>query len=147
MHEETDKQILDELRRLNAFAQKSTKMNVIAVSVLCIFVVLFLVSISLRHRLYSRTTATSQGTDSWHEVRSLMDTAQYDKAKAVVQALIEKSPDYYYGYSYLAGIHLAEGNLVEAEASFEKAYGLFPLEENEDNLIAIRKALESQKTE
>ena len=137
MEEETAREILGQLRRQNRLAW-------VAIVILIAFVCIY---IPFRVLGSHRRSAAARSEPSWAEVGSLMDEAQYDKAMLMTRTLIEKSPDYYYGYSFLGGIYLAKGNFASAEQNFAKAYELFPTEENEKSLLAVRTVLAKQRAE
>ena|SRR3989304_4989366 len=142
MNEETEGRILDELRNLNASARKANRIAAIAISILGVFVALSLLTIPLREHMYFRSKSTSQAADSWREARSLLDQGEIQKGREMTQRLVQKHPHYYYGYVLLGSLNQEEGKLKQAEENYAKAYNLFPTEENEKNLAAIRKAIE-----
>lgn len=137
MNAETEKQILCELRKQN-------RMNVIGIVWLGIFVVLFVVSIAFRDRIASSLRTSSPCVDSWREARALVDKEDYQKGTEMIRRLIAKYPDYYYGYKLLGSVEQELGNLKETEVNYAKAYDLFPTEDNEKDLAAIRKAIEKK---
>ncbi len=99
MEDDTAREILEQLRKANRLGWG-------AMAVLIIVVCVYIPFAAIK---YHRQDASDQSKPSWHEVSSLMDTAQYDKAMEMTQALIEKSPNYYYGHSFLGAICLAKG--------------------------------------
>ncbi len=129
MEEETASQILHELRKQNRLCWLFTG---IALILVCVYVYL---------QATGYTPHSSPPEPTWKEVRSLLDKAQYSQALEMTRALVEKSPKYYYGYSLLGEINMALGNVGEAERNFTKAYNLFPIEENEKDLLAAKKLL------
>lgn len=76
---------------------------------------------------------------SWQQVQLLVDRTDYEKAIEISQNLINKHPNYWYGYSLLGNIYLALGDLRKAEVNYALAYDLFPSAENEKTLKAIRR--------
>ena len=139
-------EILDELRNQTAMFKKANKINI---TVLCIFLALIAISMALtpyiQRMLYS-SKASSQRSDSWQEARTLLDQGEYQRAQEMLQRLIKKHPDFYYGYALLGYLHQELGNAKEAEVNYAKAYDLFPTEENKKTLTAIRMVLEKSKT-
>ena len=73
------------------------------------------------------------------EARALVDKGDLAQGKAMVVRLIAKNPRNYYGYRLLGFVEQELGNMKESETSFARACELFPTEENEKNLTAIRK--------
>ncbi len=89
---------------------------------------------------------TSPEIDSWHYARTLHSDGKLVEAEKMAQRLSKKYQDYDYGYALLGCWNQELGNLKEAESNYAKAYDLFPSEDNEKTLVAIRKALEKKKT-
>ncbi len=137
MNEETGREILEQIR-------KSNRMAWVLIAILIVFVCS---STTIRIFTCPDSGDSSRSGPSWSEVSSLMEAAEYDKAMTTTRALIEKSPDYFYGYSYLGGIYLAKGDFAKAEENYAKAYELFPTEQNEKSLSAVRKVLKSRQAE
>lgn len=139
MDAETEKQILCELRKQN-------RMSMICIVWLGVLVTLFVVSIAFRDRIASSLMAGSLPTDSWREARTLVDKEDYKKGTEMIRRLIAKHPKYYYGYKLMGSVEQELGNLKETEENYAKAYDLFPSEDNEKDLAAIRKVIEKNKT-
>lgn len=59
----------------------------------------------------------------------------------MAQALVRRQPDYYYGHAYLGAIYLAMGDVTNAEMQYSWADKLFPNEENDKDLAAVRKRM------
>jgi len=59
----------------------------------------------------------------------------------MAQTLVARQPDYYYGQGYLGAIYLAIGDVTNAESHYLRAYELFPNQEVEKDLSAVRKRL------
>jgi cytochrome c-type biogenesis protein CcmH/NrfG len=140
MNEELSREILAELRKQT---QKLTQYNWIGLTcIAALGVVLgFYFYFYARQRMYPR----SQDQDrppSWSQVEQAMDRVDHQKALSLAKALVERAPHYYYGYSFLGSIYLAMGETKQAESQYGRAYELFPSEDNEKNLQAIRKRSE-----
>jgi tetratricopeptide (TPR) repeat protein len=144
-HEEPENSILDELRKQTAILTKQAKDNRIGMIVAAIFLVGFIATIPFHRQVISRLMPTSHEIDSWHDARTLHSDGKLAEAEEMVQRLCKKYPDYDYGYALLGCWKQELGNLKEAEANYAKAYDLFPSEDNEKTLVAIRKALEKKK--
>lgn len=83
----------------------------------------------------------SQAAPSWERVRTAMGRQEFPAALSMAQALVARQPNYYYGHAYLGAIYLAMGNFTNSEAEYSRAYQLFPNEENEKDLAAVRKQM------
>ena len=59
----------------------------------------------------------------------------------MAQTLASRQPNYYYGHAYLRAIYLAMDDVTNAEAQYSQAYRLFPNEESEKDLAAVRKRM------
>jgi cytochrome c-type biogenesis protein CcmH/NrfG len=146
MAEDVQQQILDELRNQTAMFRKVNKINIIA---LCIFLFVIAIIMTLTpfiQRISRSFPTPPQRADSWQEARSFLDQGEHQRAQEMLQRLIKKHPDFYYGYAVLGSLHQELGNAKEAEVNHAKAYDLFPTEENKKTLTAIRMVLEKNKT-
>jgi cytochrome c-type biogenesis protein CcmH/NrfG len=146
MTEETDRQILEELRNLNRLIRKAHWANVVAMTVLAVFVIAFFATLPLRHRLYSHHQPTMPVADSWRQARTLLDQGETEKGKEMLERLLRKYPDYYYGHVLMGSVYQEAGDLRSAEKSYARAAELFPDEDNEKTLVAIRKAIQKKET-
>ena len=81
----------------------------------------------------------SQATPSWQRVTTAMQRQEFSTAMSMAQTLVASQPNYYYGHAYLGAIYLAMGDVKNAEAHYSRAYELFPNEESEKDLSAVRK--------
>lgn len=145
MEDELQKQILEELRKQTVMFKRATKANLIFISVFLILMVTSIATRPLIERISAPSVATSQRTDSWYEARSLQDQCETQKAEEMAKRLIKKRPDFYYGYILLGSTQLELGKIQEAEVNYARAYDLFPTEENEKALAAVRKVLARTK--
>lgn len=142
MTEETEKQLLDELRKQTTATTKQTRDNRIGMIGAGILMLVFIASLSFHERVLSRLKPVPQAIDTWREARNLGDKGDFQKSEEMTKRLIKEHPDYYYGYYLLGSLYQEIGNLNEAEANYVKAYSLFPTEKNEKDLVAIRKVIE-----
>jgi Flp pilus assembly protein TadD len=129
MSEDINQEILKELQRTRRSNQ--TLLVVIAV-------VLLVVIISHQK--------PSEPEHSWTAVQTATRQLDYPRALCLAQANVALRPSDYYGHSYLGIIYLAMGDVTNSEAEYLRAYELFPSEENEKNLTAIRKRIATVKT-
>ena len=70
-----------------------------------------------------------------------MRQQDFPKALSVAQALVARQPNYYYGQAYLGAIYLAMGDVTNAEIHYSRAYELFPNEQSDKDLAAVRNRL------
>ena len=70
-----------------------------------------------------------------------MSRQDFQSALSMANTLVERQPNYYYGQSYLGVIYMAVGNLTNAESHYLRAYELFPDEQAEKDLAAVRKRM------
>lgn len=140
MNEELIREILAELRQQT---QKLTQYNWIGLACIILLVVVLGFYVYARQRMSPRPQHQEQGgPPSWSQVEQAMDRLEHQRALSLAKPLVERSPHYDYGYSFLGSIYLALGDTKQAESQYARAYELFPSEDNEKNLQAIRKRLE-----
>ena len=124
MSEDINQEILKEL-------QKSRRSNQVLTAVIAI--VLLLVTISHQK--------PAESDHSWTAVQTAAKRLDYSRALTMAQANVARQPSDYYGHSYLGYIYLAMGDVTNSEAEYSRAYQLFPSEDNEKSLAAVRKRL------
>lgn len=124
MSEDINQEILKEL-------QRSRRSNQVLLAVIAI---VFIV-VTISHQKSSETD------HSWTAVQTAVRQLDYSRALALAQANVARQPSDYYGHSYLGIIYLAMGDVTNSEAEYLRAYELFPSEDNEKNLSAIRKRI------
>jgi len=124
MSEDINQEILVELRKLKRLFY-------------VILVVIFVGAVPAFYQGFSR--GFSQAAPSWERVRGAMGRQDFSAALSMAQALVARQPDYYYGHACLGAIYLAMGDVKNAEAHYSRAYELFPNEESEKDLAAVRK--------
>ena len=98
-----------------------------------IAIVLLLVSVSHQK--------PAEPDHSWTAVQIAVKQLDYSRALTMAQANVARQPSDYYGHSYLGFIYLAMGDVTNSEAEYSRAYQLFPSEDNEKSLSAVRKRL------
>ena len=75
---------------------------------------------------------------SWPQVRTAMDRQDFPEALSMAQTLVAREPNYYYGHAFLGAVYLAMNDITNSEVHYLRAYELFPDEESEKNLAAVR---------
>lgn len=134
MSQDSNEQTLAELRRIR-----------VALYFLIAVLVLGLLSAFVRGFSHGLSQGTSEASPSWDRVRTAMSEQDFHAALPLAKALVERQPNYYYGQGYLATIYLALGDVTNAESCYARAYQLFPNEEGEKDLAAVRKRLGEQE--
>jgi len=132
MSEEIEKQILEELRRQNRISK-------LAMIIVAFFIVALLAMTIIEDRVRSRAKSRQSDPSPWADVTAAYKRYELDKALALAKPLVAQYPNDDSGYSYLAQIYYLKGDLANAEKNYLRACELFPTEENEKNLAAIRK--------
>ena len=122
MDDNTNQQILAELRKIR-------------------WQVLIIVTAACLAFVALAPSRTSSQPDSWERVTSAMRRQDFPTALSVALKLVDQQPNYYYGHSYLGAIYLAMGDVTNAETQYSRACQLFPNEESEKDLAAVRKRL------
>jgi cytochrome c-type biogenesis protein CcmH/NrfG len=130
MSEDINQEILAELRKL-----KRVLYALLVLIIVCTLPAFF--------RGFSR--GVSQPAPSWRSVDSAMSQQDFPKALAEAQALVLQQPQYSYGEAYLGVIYLAMGDLTNAEIHYLRSYELFPNEDGQKDLAAIRRRLAGQQ--
>lgn len=128
MSEDINQQILVEIRKLK-------RAFYLAIALLVILSV---------PGFYAGLKRGSVRADSWEQVTTLMRRQDFPAALSMAQALVARQPDYYYGHAYLGAIYLAVGDTTNAEKQYARAYELFPNEEGQKDLAAVRKRISSE---
>jgi len=127
MSEDINNEILKELRRSRRFNQ----------TVWIVIAVVFLLTSIFR-------TRPTESAHTWSAPQRAIGQLDYERALSLVKANVAIQPNDYYGYQYLGIIYLAMGDLTNSEAEFSRAYQLYPSEENEKYLAAVRKRMASE---
>lgn len=132
MNDEPNQQVLEELRGVRSICRR------------LFWLLLLLLIVSVLAFPIARRSHSTSSADSWSSVDTAMRQQDFPKALAEAQALVTRQPNYYYGHAYLGVICLAMGDVTNAHTHYQRAYELFPNEESEKDLAAIRKRLAEQ---
>ena len=102
--------ILDQLKKVSSKIENNKAILVLLIAGFVVYAM---------YQFYSSPTSSrAQGqTETWGSVHTALDNFQYDKATDIAQRLIEKNPNYYYGYAVLGHIALERNRLKEAEGT------------------------------
>ena len=134
-----EQQMLDELRTHTALLKGVSRAQAFAVVWLGVLIVLVAANLIFGDRIANAFAARSAASDSWRDARRLVDKGEQPKAREMIDRLIAKNPRNDSGYRMLGFVEQEAGNIQAAETNFSRACELFPTEENEKNLAAIRK--------
>src|SRR5271157_5955568 len=129
MNEDINQEILIELRKLRKLTQRMYYFF------LAIGITFFVIAV------ISQQSRNSSQTISWQQVRAAVDRGDCQKALSMAKALVARQPDFAYGHAYLGYVYLAMDDLTSAEAQYLRAYELFPNEDSQKDLDAVRKRL------
>ena len=148
MNDDLNKEILSELRRLRCLVQTSVWLSVLAFAVLVVYFVYARPQI-LRSRsvravdgYQQRAEQPSDDTsDPWTGIQAALDHGEYQKALSLAQQFIARQSNYHYSHATLGSVYVAMNDFTNAEAAYLRAVELYPAEEHEKALAAIRKRL------
>ena len=129
MRDDINQEILAELRGVRSIVRR----------LFWLLLLLVIVSV-LAFPIYRRSRSASS-VASWQSVTTAMSEQDFPKALAEAQALVAQKPNYYYGHAYLGAIYLAMDDVTNAHTHYLRAYELFPNEQSEKDLAAVRKRL------
>lgn len=143
----TNDEVLAELRKISAWAdlqRKITKWSLILlVGIVAVVVGVFV--LMDQHLKTNLESNPSPHQSDWYDVDRNVRSGDFEKAIAIGEELILKTPQYSEAHVRLARAYLAAGNLEKAKEHYAEAFRLFPSEENEKLLGAIEKRLKAEK--
>jgi len=142
-----NEEILVELKKISAWADVQRRITKWSVILLAVFIpgaigIGILVEQRLRTNLESNA---SPRQPDWYDVEQNIRLGDFEKATAMGEELILKTPQYPDAHKRLAGAYLASGNLEKAKEHYAEAFRLFPSEENEKLLGTIEKRIRADK--
>ncbi len=158
MNEDIDREILSELRNLRKVNQRAFWFNVVSIVVLLLFCGYALWRMARLRAASSRRqdfvqavekADSSRGTaqrkeeepSSWSDIAAALDRGDNAKALAIAKLMVSRQPKYHYSHSCLGSVYIALADFTNAETAFRTCYELYPCEENEKSLAAVRKRL------
>jgi tetratricopeptide (TPR) repeat protein len=143
----TNDEVVAELRKISAWADLQRKITKWSLFALMAFVAVAIGVFTLMDRHLETTLVpnlTAHQLD-WYEVDRNVRQGDFEKAIAIGEELILKTPQYPEAHERLARAYLAAGNLEKAKEHYAEAFRLFPCEENEKLLNAIEKRIKADK--
>lgn len=144
MNEDRARDILEELRRQGRFNRRAVFGSLVILA-MAVAASLFLAP-HLAQRARQDRPAKIPKAFSWQDVGTSFDQGNYEEALRIAKELTDRTPNYWYGYSYMGLIHQANGDLEKAEDYLEKAFALFPTNDNKEALEAVRTVLRTKST-
>ena len=151
MNEDINQEILRELRRLRRSSQWSVYLCLLALGLLAAYFA-FIRPQLVRSRFardvdgYQRTQQPfANSGDPWADVRTALDRGDNQKALSLAKSLVARQPDDHYSHATLGSVHVAMNDFTNAEVPYARAVELYPVEDNEKALAAIRKRLARSK--
>jgi cytochrome c-type biogenesis protein CcmH/NrfG len=151
MNEDINQEILQELRRLRRSSQWSVYLCLLAFCVLAAYFVLFrpqLVRSRFAHDLdaYQRAQQPpADSSDAWTGIQAALDRGDNQRALSLAKSFVARQPAYHYSHATLGSVYVAMNDFTNAEAAYTRAVDLYPVEEHEKALGAIRKRLARER--
>jgi cytochrome c-type biogenesis protein CcmH/NrfG len=130
MENDTNQQILAELRSMRKWNQWGIIVTLLLLVGACIFAY-----VKAQHRA---------STDPWAQVRAAINQENLPKALDLAQKKVAQRPNDYYGYWYLGSIYFCMDNVKKAESEYARAYELYPSNDLEIILKTVRKRLKNE---
>jgi tetratricopeptide (TPR) repeat protein len=134
MDNDISQQILKEVRSLRRAFQWGTAASL---------VVLVLVFGWAAWLIHSRRASEAS---PWTPIKVAMAQYDYPKALKLAQQLAVAHPNDYWSHYYLGWIYVEMGDLARGEAEYSRAYELWPSEDMQKRLEAVRKRKDSEAT-
>jgi tetratricopeptide (TPR) repeat protein len=149
MNGDTNQEILNELRSLRRHSQVAAFVTIFVLAVAIAYLTwLRLEQQRARQAYYQSRTATpsqipAQNTQEtvWPTIEAALDRGEYQKALSIAQSFVTRQPGYHYAHASLGAVYVAMNDFTNAEAAYLRAVQLYPIEEHEKALTAIRKRL------
>ena len=146
MNQDSNAEILAELRSLRRHNQFGAYF-----SIMFMLIVVAYISWSVRERQGAwagspRSQAappanTFSSADVWSKISTALDEGDDHKALSIARDFVARRPDYYYSHATLGSAYIALGDFTNAETAYSRAVDLYPEEEYEKALGAVRKRL------
>lgn len=132
MDNDINQKILEELQKLRKTIQWTSAVSLLVLVGVCVWAIVLV-----------RSRQASQASP-WTAVTAAMHQYDYPKALKLAQQLAAAHPDDYYSHYYLGWIYVEMGDLAHGEAEYSLAYKLWPSEDMQKKLDAVRKRKESE---
>ena len=151
MNQDTNQEILNELRKLRRQSQLSVYLSLLALAVLAAYVAFLrpqlVRSTGVRDILAKQSPAVAQDAPSgvWPSIEAALDRGDNKGALSIARGFVARQPNYHYAHATLGSVLMATGDFTNAETAYQRAVELLPVEENEKMLTAIRKRLARER--
>jgi tetratricopeptide (TPR) repeat protein len=129
MDNDTNQQILEELRKLRKTSQWTSVAAVLALLAICIWAFI---------------RVPPRRSDPWSSISAALHQYDYPRALRLTQEFVAAHPDDYYAHGYLAYIYLQMDDLGHAEEEYSRSYELWPSEDTQKHQEAVRKRRQSE---
>ena len=129
MENNINQEILEELRKLRKMSQWTSIIAVLGLVAVCVW-------------LFVRVPPRQ--ANPWSDISAAIHRYDYQTALKLTQELAAAHTDDYYPHYYLGYIYFTMGDLARAEAEYSRAYELWPSEEMQKKVEAVRKRRESE---
>jgi tetratricopeptide (TPR) repeat protein len=137
-----NEQMLNELRKINRITRQGYIVSIVFVAA----VILYMIVLPYYLGKIKPPQTQKEASWTWEKVIDLTDKGSYDEAEKIALNLLQKTPTDYYPHTCLAALYLRKGDLTQAMKYAEISYRLFPNKSNEETLQALKKRLESEKS-
>jgi cytochrome c-type biogenesis protein CcmH/NrfG len=144
MNEDINQQILQELRAIRRSAQWSVYLGLLALGVLAAYFLFVRPQFSrsrIDRYLDARQPSQPVPADPWSDITAALDQGDNQKALSLAQGFVTRLPNYHYTHACLGSVYVAMNDFTNAEAAYVRAVELYPAEEHEKALAAVRKRL------
>ena len=151
MNEDINQEILQELRRSRRSSQGSLYLCVLAFGVLAVYFAFVRPHSSRSQAARDVDTAqrtpqtTAESGDAWTDIQAALERGDNQKALTLARSLVARQPGYHYSHATLGSVCVALNDFTNAETAFARAVELYPIEEHEKALAAIRKRLARER--
>ena len=146
---DTNQEILNELRSLRRHSQVGAYVAILCIGALMGWATWLqfqrqraMQAISQSRSAAPARTVTQDVQESvWPSIDAALDRGDNQQALSIAQSYVGRQPGYHYAHACLGNVHVALGDFTNAETAYLRAVELFPSEDHEKMLVAIRKRL------
>jgi cytochrome c-type biogenesis protein CcmH/NrfG len=89
--------------------------------------------------------ASADSGDAWTDIQAALDRGDNQKALSLAKRFVARQPGYHYSHATLGSVYVAMNDFTNAESAYVRAVDLYPVEEHEKALAAIRKRLARER--
>jgi cytochrome c-type biogenesis protein CcmH/NrfG len=156
MSEDVNQEILREVRRLRRSNQWSACLCLLAFGLLAVYFIFarpqflrsrFAREVDTYQRVQQPVNAAMDASDPWTQIQAALDRGDNREALSVARDFVAQAPGYHYAHACLGSVYVAMNDFTNAEAAVIRAVELYPCEEHEKALAAIRKRLARNPTD